>query len=146
MTSGQHRGVFGEVTFLLGLAAVCAAAVALFHPDRPPWNLPPPSADEISVGGALSLKGKPLWVDARSQALFQQAHIAGALLLNEDHWNSQLGAVIEQWEPGRVVVVYCGSQSCDASHAVAARLRRSIGIEPVYVLQGGWEAWQNAKK
>ncbi|MBI4023445.1 MAG: hypothetical protein HY360_00595 [Verrucomicrobia bacterium] len=39
--------------------------------------------------------------------------------------------------------IYCGGQECQASRQVAGRLRES-GIEPVYVLKGGWDAWRKA--
>ncbi len=51
-------------------------------------------------------------------------------------------AVLDRWEPDGKVVVYCSSLSCQASHEVARRLREKMNLPNVYVLQGGWEAWQ----
>ncbi|MBC2603040.1 rhodanese-like domain-containing protein [Puniceicoccus vermicola] len=36
--------------------------------------------------------------------------------------------------------------SCQASHGVAKRLSGEAGFEEVYVLKGGWEAWQAAQE
>ncbi|MBI4025525.1 MAG: rhodanese-like domain-containing protein [Verrucomicrobia bacterium] len=82
-----------------------------------------------------------LWVDARSAKEFEQGHIPGAMRLNEDAWEELLAPFLEAWSAPRPVVVYCGDQPCEASRHVAGRLR-DAGIKPVYVLKGGWDAWQ----
>jgi len=41
-----------------------------------------------------------------------------------------------------MVVVYCSSLSCQASQEVAEKLREEVGLQSVFVLQGGWEAWR----
>ncbi len=70
----------------------------------------------------------------------------GAVCPNEDHWNEMLPAIVGTWTPDRKIVVYCKSQSCSASHAVARRLRDEAGFTEVFVLKGGWEAWVAAQK
>ncbi len=87
-----------------------------------------------------------MWLDARPDAQFQQEHIPGAILLNEDRWNELLGPMLAAWDPDKHVVVYCSSLSCGASHDVARRLRDEARLSNVYVLRGGWETWQAAKK
>jgi len=44
------------------------------------------------------------------------------------------------------VMVYCNSRKCHASEEVAHRLREEVGLRPVYVLRGGWEAWKGAQR
>jgi len=45
------------------------------------------------------------------------------------------------WSPGKKVVVYCSTQSCDLAREVAERLRKEAQLPDVFVLEGGWEAW-----
>jgi len=96
---------------------------------------------ELTLQEAIALQ--PLWVDARSEAEYTAGHIPQALLLNEDAWDSGFFALLENWDLQQPIVVYCSSRTCDASHAIAERLKTDLDFEQVYVLQGGWEAWQN---
>lgn len=85
-----------------------------------------------------------LWVDARSAKEHAAEHVPGAILLNLEDWDTLFPSFLEEWEPDEKVVVYCSSTACQLSHEVAQRLKQS-GISPVFVLEGGWEAW-NSKK
>lgn len=86
-----------------------------------------------------------LWVDARTAADFKAAHIPNAVRLTEDDGNELLPELLKVWEPDCVVVVYCSSRNCHASEEVAKRLSEEVGLKPVYVLRGGWEAWKVTK-
>ena len=133
-------------SFLLALIALLpAVGSAAFHLKQPGWDPSALQAGEIFLSSVSALSQPVLWVDARSQDQYEKEHVPQALLLNEDGWERQFSAVVQQWQPGRPVVVYCDSQECQASHSVAKRLRES-GIAPVYVLKGGWQAWLNRKK
>jgi rhodanese-related sulfurtransferase len=98
------------------------------------------AGDEITVEQALRAV-RVLWIDARSEADYGRGHIPGAVLLNEDSWEKLLPAVLSAWQPDDLVIVYCDSGRCDASHKVAQRLTREAGIDGVKVLKGGWQAW-----
>jgi rhodanese-related sulfurtransferase len=100
------------------------------------------SVERVSVG-RLPVGAEVLWVDARPVAAYEEEHIPGALSLNEESWSAQLPAVLDRWQPAMTVIVYCGSESCHASEAVAQRLMRETGWTNVRVLEGGWEAWKN---
>ena len=126
-----------QVTLILLLALLPAIASGVWHPRRPAWQ-----SDEVTLPAALSWGDAVLWVDARPDADFTRAHIPGAVPLNEDHWDALLPALIDQWDPTRKVVVYCSSLSCQTSREVARRLRDQVNLPNVFVLQGGWEAWQ----
>lgn len=117
---------------VMGLIVALGAGVTALVVTRP-------EPDGISLESALKLPG-PLWIDARGANDFAQGAMPGALLLNEDNWSQSIATVLEQWHPGRSIIVYCGSRACSASHAVAKRLRGAeYQLEPVYVLRGGWE-------
>ena len=85
-----------------------------------------------------------LWVDARSADDYRTDHIPGAILLNLESWDELLPNFLDQWSPEKKVVVYCSAATCELSHEVAERLRKS-GITSVFVLKGGWEAWKTRK-
>ena len=129
---------------LLGLcsgAVIFAALTAAFHPQRLAWSEEALGEGEVSLAEALSWDAEALWVDARTRAQFEADHIPGALLLNEDEWEALLPNFLVRWQPDMKVVVYCDSRQCGASHALADLLRESVGLEEVYILNGGWKTW-----
>ena len=125
-----------SLTILL-LALIPAIGTGLWHPKRPSWQ-----SDEVTLAVARSWGATVLWVDARADADFEKGHIPGALPLNEDRWDDLLPGLLDKWDPGRKIVVYCSSLSCQTSRDVARRLREEVNLPNVFVLQGGWEAWQ----
>ena len=130
---------------MLLLALLPALGTAFFHPRRPAWNLDAARKDEVSLATVREWKDAVLWVDARSRAAYAKRHIPDALNLNEDEWSSLLVPVLTAWQPDKKIVVYCNKQQCQSSHEVAKRLRET-GVEPVFVLKGGWKTWLNANK
>ena len=133
-----------QVLLLLGLAFLPAIGQAIYYRDAVSWHHPPVDSALVSVGEAKRWGDAVIWVDARPESEFEREHVPGALLLNEDDWNAQLRTFLTAWSPERKVVVYCSAQSCSASHAVAERLRNEAELKNIYVLEGGWEAWQKA--
>lgn len=121
-----------QVLSLLSVALLLAAASAYWV--KPSWTDP-----EVTLFEAIDLQ--PIWVDARPRDQYDQGHIPGALLLNEDEWYAQLPLLLAEFQQDRAVVVYCSSLQCKSSHAVARRLREEADME-VRVLRGGWEAWK----
>jgi 3-mercaptopyruvate sulfurtransferase SseA len=140
------KPLLGQILLLLLLALIPAAVLAQFHPHRPLWHKPSPKG-EVSIQQVEQWPTSAvLWLDARSQEQYQLDHVPGALSLNEDQWEENLAQVVTAWQPGLKVVVYCDSNSCDASHQVATRLEREMGWSDVYVLQGGWRTWQQSHR
>lgn len=84
-----------------------------------------------------------LWVDARVGEAFEAAHYQGAILVNEENWETGFSDLVMAWLPDQAIVVYCSSEACLRSHHVAARLREELGFENVFVLEGGWDVLQN---
>lgn len=136
--------IFRQIIILIVLPLFPALITGLAHPKRPSWNENQLLADEIALSSAIKLTDR-LWVDARSASDYEKDHIPGALLLNEDAWDELLAAVLLEWSPEKTIVVYCSSSQCQTSREVAKRLRETVGIELVFVLKGGWEAWQDSK-
>jgi rhodanese-related sulfurtransferase len=131
-----------QILLLLGLAFLPAIGQAIYYRDVASWHQPPVDAGLVSVAQAKGWGDTVLWVDARPEEDFARGHIPGAMLLNEDEWDAQLRTFLTAWSPERKIVVYCSAQSCNASHAVAERLRNEAGLKDVHVLEGGWEGWQ----
>ena len=135
------RGAFRQAAVLLLLALAPAVTAAFFHPKKPAWR-----SDETTLGLAEAMQPPPLWIDARPRADYDRKHVPGALPLREDDWNALLPTVLDAWNLEQPVIVYCSSSSCQASREVARRLREEVGLNPVYVLRGGWEAWEHAHR
>jgi rhodanese-related sulfurtransferase len=132
-----------EFLALVALAAITATLTCVIHPD--PLNNNTGSAAEplgISLDSSRLENESFLWVDARRREAFDEGHVPGAVLLNEDEWDDQLHEFVDRWQPGITVVVYCSSQSCGASRSVAVRLREELDIDSVFFLEGGWEVLQ----
>jgi len=139
------RVLVRQVLFLLGLAFLPAIGQALYYRGTASWQQRPVDSAAVSVEEAKNWGGAVLWVDARAEEPFAKAHVPGALRLDEDGWDTLLPSVLAVWSPERKVVVYCSRETCNASHAVAERLRHEVQLKNIYVLQGGWEEWENKK-
>jgi rhodanese-related sulfurtransferase len=127
------------------LALLPAAGEAIYFQDKISWRSPIPPSESINVDQARALGQNAIWVDARPDEEFAHDHVPGALSLNEDLWNELLPQFLAAWSPGKKVVVYCSSLSCNASREVARRLRKEAQLPDVFVLEGGWEAWLKKK-
>jgi rhodanese-related sulfurtransferase len=139
------KGLVQEILLLLCLALLPALGQTVYFRDRISWRQPA-KQDEITVSQARSLTGAVMWLDARPDEDFAAGHIPGAKLLNAEHWDTLLPDVLNAWTPGQKLIVYCSRQNCDASHEVARRLRDEANLKNVFVLEGGWEAWQESAK
>ncbi len=110
---------------------------------RMEWRKEEPLQEgEVRMATVQMWGDKVLWVDARSRQKYEAEHAPDAVLLNEDVWETQVAEFLNEWEPEYAVVIYCDGATCDASHAVRKRLTEELQITNVYVLKGGWAAWQ----
>lgn len=130
-----------QVLLLLGLAFLPAIGQAVYYRNATPWDKEPVDSALVTLAEVQKWGDSVLWLDARPDEEFEEGHIDGALQLNEDHWDEHLRTVLTAWAPERKVVVYCSRLTCQASHEVAERLRKEVGLTNVYVLGGGWEEW-----
>ena len=100
----------------------------------------------VTVTQARAWGENAIWIDARPDEEFARDHVPGALSLNEDRWNELLPQFLAAWSPEKKVVVYCGSEGCNASREVARRLRKEAQLPNVLVIEGGWEEWLKTRK
>jgi rhodanese-related sulfurtransferase len=130
-----------QALILAALAIVPAVGEAIYFRENVSWRSPIPASEMVGVDQARAWADNAIWVDARPDEEFAREHVPGAVSLNEDHWNELLHGFFEVWSPDKKVIVYCSSQSCNASREVARRLRDEAQLKNVFVLEGGWEAW-----
>jgi rhodanese-related sulfurtransferase len=135
---------FRQALLILVSALIPAGLSAAFHPQRPAWTQETLAPGEERLPTVLAWGESVLWVDARSADEYRAEHVPGAISLNLESWDELLPNFLDQWSPDKKVVVYCSAATCELSHEVAERLRKS-GITSVFVLKGGWEAWKTRK-
>ena len=135
-----------QALILVALAFLPGIGQALYFRDKVSWQSPIPASEMVTLAQARAWGRNAIWVDARPDVEFERDHIPGAVLLNEDRWNELLPQFLVTWSPEKRVVVYCSSQSCNASREVARRLRDEAQLKNVFVLQGGWEEWLKKKR
>jgi rhodanese-related sulfurtransferase len=134
-----------QALILFALAFLPGIGQAIYFRDKVSWQSPVPASEMVTVAQARAWGGNAIWVDARPDLEFEREHVPGAVLLNEDRWNELLPQFLTTWSPEKRVVVYCSSQSCNASREVARRLRDEAQLKNVFILQGGWEEWLKKK-
>ena len=135
-----------QVLILAALALAPGVGEAIYFRDKISWRSAIAPSEMANVNQARTWGGNVIWVDARPDDEFARDHVPGALSLNEDRWNELLPQFLAIWSPGKKVVVYCSSLSCNASREVARRLRKEAQLPDVFVLEGGWEAWLKKKR
>src|SRR5213083_686974 len=130
-----------QALVLAALALVPGLVQAIYSGDKVSWRSHVAASEMVTVTQARAWGENAIWVDARPDNEFARDHVPGALLLNEDRWSELLPQFLAAWSQEKKVVVYCSSQSCNASREVARRLRNDAQLKNVFVLEGGWEAW-----
>ena len=135
-----------QALILVALAFLPGIGEALHFRDKASWQSPIPASEMVTVTQASAWGENAIWVDARPDVEFERDHVPGAVQLNEDRWNELLPQFLAAWSPEKRVVIYCSSQSCNASREVARRLRDEAQLKNVFVLQGGWEEWLKRRK
>jgi len=104
------------------------------------------SPSEIDLTTALSIfeKGKDLtvWIDARTEDLYEEGHIPGAVLLDfydQQPYLNDIEALIEDRQPISLIL-YCKGKDCHDSHLLAESLSFH-GHGNIFVYTGGWSEW-----
>ena len=135
-----------QVLILAALALAPGVGGAVYFRHKISWRSAILPSELATVDQARAWGGNVIWVDARPDDEFASDHVPGAISLNEDRWNELLPEFLAAWSPGKKIVVYCSSLSCNASREVARRLRKEAQLPDVFVLEGGWEAWLKKKR
>lgn len=128
---------------VIALLTILGTAYSLFSGLAPlPWAEPELEAGEIRLEDAQALD--IIWVDARSDEAYAEAHAPDALLYQQSDPAGSMANILERWfKNPRVIVVYCSDESCGTSKKIAEELRANIPDAEIYSLKGGWSAWSN---
>jgi rhodanese-related sulfurtransferase len=137
-------------TAVILLATLLAATGTHFlHPRAPQWYVKdePIAADEVTLDSVQQKwHGDVLWIDARPREAFDASHIPDALSINEQAADALMFDNIETLQNNtRPIIVYCDGHACQASRKMAAYLRERLPGSAIYVLRGGWKAWEDAE-
>ncbi len=137
-----------QALILVALAFLPGIGQAIYFRDKVSWRLPVTASEMVTVVQARAWGENAIWIDARPDEEFARDHVPGAVSLNEDRWNELLPQFLAVWSPEKKIVVYCSSQSCNASREVAHRLRNQAQppMQNVFVLEGGWEEWLKSRQ
>jgi len=134
---------------LLVLTFLAAMATHAWHPKAPAWYLAtePLEDDEVDMKMVQERwQGNVLWIDARLREPFQKAHVPGALLLNDQERDALLIEHIEKLQDNaKPVIIYCDGHACQASRKMRIYLMETMAMQNVWVLHGGWPAWEKAQ-
>lgn len=127
------------------LFAVAGAAAGTYLIKGPPVRALVCNPGDLKPGEIclqqIPTDGKILWVDARPRKDWEKNGLPGSVLWSlesgEDQQAFEADIMARIMENPRVIV-YCGGESCDLSHQVAAKIKE-LGAD-VLVLRGGWQA------
>lgn len=143
---GNLRELMVQAGVLLSLTLVAAVGTHFLHPRAPHWyeQQEPLAADEVTLDIIQQRwQGAVLWVDARPREAYSKAHIPEAMLLNEQEADALLFEHFEKLQGAtKPIVVYCDGHACQASRKMAKYLRERLPGAEIYVLHGGWSAWE----
>ncbi len=141
------RQLIIRLVFFHSIIIMCSILVYRLSPTPPLWDEVLGLYDiKLSEVLQSTSEHSTLWVDARSQERYEEAHIPDAIWCSEDDWEAGFDALIMEWEPQKRIIVYCDAQECAASTTVRDRLAENLGEEePIFVLYGGWAAWKAAQ-
>ena len=138
-----------SAVLLLALTFLAAVATHVWHPQAPAWYLAsePLKDDEVDMKTIQERwQGDVLWIDARLREHFEKAHVPGALLLNDQERDALLIEHIEKLQDNaKPVVIYCDGHACQASRKMRTYLMETMAMQNVWVLHGGWPAWETSQ-
>ena len=84
--------------------------------------------------------GRALFVDVRSQDMFDEGHIPGAISLPLGDFETRVEAFAVDVSTTQPIVTYCSGRLCQDSHTVAQWLMER-GFENVVVYIDGFPGW-----
>ncbi|MXX38253.1 MAG: rhodanese-like domain-containing protein [Gemmatimonadetes bacterium] len=85
-----------------------------------------------------------VFLDARPAPFYAMGHIPGALNLSDQSSTAHLRQVLSPYSKDAKIIAYCSGGGCQSSSTLAKRLVEESVRDEVYVLTGGWPAWQAA--
>jgi len=152
----SHLSIAKEFVIILFLSLTISLTANYFHPKGLDLTAPYTpqiiqndtvseihhGAQSIDIEEAASCYGRKdyLFIDARSEADYEQCHIKNAINLPEHDFDTYLDTFMNQTDPQQKLITYCGSADCPLSIHLAEKLF-FMGFDQVYHLSGGMDAW-----
>ena len=138
---------------ILLIALITAFAFNQFRPNKLPlmgdWSGRTQLTSDFAEGMMISLDEaeeyffteSAIFLDARSQELYELAHIEGARSLPWDSVEERFSEVMADISSETLIITYCDEESCSLSEDLALLLFQK-GYRNVRVLVNGWMLWQ----
>ena len=129
----------GFIVLLVVLIVVSACFIACGRRNRTPDTVFNVGPEEFSrrVSDMARSDGDIILLDVRTQAEYNEAHIAGSVLI--PYPSRDFEARVEGLDPGKTYLLYCRSGNRSSS---AAGVLSKLGYEKLYNLKGGINAWR----
>jgi rhodanese-related sulfurtransferase len=149
-----------EIIILVGVSVAMAVVVNYFSPTGialvGQWNIAkglitaspsefldegPHQIDNIARARELFNSGEVLFVDARSQADYEDGHIPEAVSLPIGRFDERIESFLKRYPPDQPIVTYCSGRTCEDSHSLA-RFLLGAGYTDVRIFINGFTDWQ----
>jgi rhodanese-related sulfurtransferase len=87
-----------------------------------------------------------MFLDARSEKLFEAGHIPGARLCHHYRQDQFIPAMLEELRAADIIVIYCAGGDCEDSIQLATDLVFTHGLtqELIAIFEGGFAEWVDA--
>ena len=154
-----HAGTWRRELLRAGLITVLSAAFALatnylrdhtgnrtvplFTAGPGAW---PDKADRITIARLKNIQDERklvILLDVRSEELFKTAHPAGAVNTPAHDFMDYYAEIAPYLPMADKIVIICNSENCPLGDRVA-HILTDIKCKNVFVLDGGWAAYQQA--
>jgi rhodanese-related sulfurtransferase len=96
---------------------------------------------DVTLAKKLYDSQKFIFIDARSQEDYDEAHIKGAVSLPVGQFDEKIEAFLEQYSPEKAVITYCSGRTCENSHRLA-QLLLAFGYTQINVFIDGYPGWK----
>jgi rhodanese-related sulfurtransferase len=91
-------------------------------------------------------QGLNIFLDARSDALFEDGHIPGAFQCDHYRFDEYVDAVLPACQAAEKIIVYCHGGDCEDSILLCCDLLDAdVPYDRLCVFAGGWTEWQKGQ-
>ena len=155
-----YRKTVKEIIIMVGVSVTLALAVNTFSPKGialvGQWDTAkgvitaspsgaaegkPQEIDSVARAKEIFDKGNVLFVDARSQDIYEDSHIPGAISLPVGRFDERIESFLNRYPPEQPIVTYCSGRTCEDSHDLAQFLS-DVGFTNVRIFIDGFPGWE----
>lgn len=148
ITAAWQMGAIVILGSILGLSCnhVRTNCLPLVGDWSPEARLVTESGDSLVISfqdaEAMYFANSAIFLDARPPDLYEEGHIAGALNLPWDEFDTRFQEILQNYSPETNFITYCDGEGCGLSRELAQAMS-ALGYSNVKVLVNGWTLWQN---